>query len=350
MFEGEGHVQAVETPTGFAERILWAAVRAPEARSPLAARTIAGILGLLAAEGADDVVATLLAPVPGGRATFEVVTGTPSHDPAGTNGQDVLMDAPLTHLDVGRALHEASRLTNAGPGRVTVIAVGPDGLRRMVLERDPAEPFRFVYPDASAFRGLDSAVADAVERWQQRLEVPPAAVAAGRNSLALDLVEGAAIAEPAPVLAAAAAPLDSQALAEVVRDALADVMVEVDMVAVEQMVSDALRTALDTADPQPTQPAGEPPGGWPGQASLVAAAEQFHVVLESFNDRIRAGSRSLQSLADELAAQERVTALYTDQLAKSVHASIERLSRHIDTRLDELSRGSTLRRDREPRD
>ena len=136
------------------------------------------------------------------------------------------------------------------------------------------------------------------------------------------------------------AQASGEALAEAVRDALADVMVEVDMVAVEQMVSDALRTALSAVDPRQAQAGAESPAGWAGQAALVAAADQFHVVLESFNDRIRAGSRSLQSLADELAAQERVTSLYTDQLAKSLHTSIERLTRHIDQRFDDLGRNS----------
>ena len=351
MYEGERYVQAVETQTSFAEHVLWAALRAPDATTPLAARTIAGILGLLSAEGADDVVASVLAPVPGGRATFEVATGTPPADPSemnSTNGQHLLMDDPLTHMDVARALRECSRLANAGPGRITMTAVGPDGLRRTVLERDPAEPFHFVYPEPSAFRGLEPAVADAVQRWSLDLAVQPAPMPAPSSSVTLDLVGGGAVAEPAPGTPAAAPPVNSQVLAEAVRDALADVMVEVDMVAVEQMVSDALRTALDSVEE--IEPEEEPPTGWPGQAALIAATEQFEVVLESFNDRVRAGSRSLQSLADELAAQERVTALYTEQLAKSVHASIERLSRHIDTRLDELSRGSTVRRERDPRD
>jgi hypothetical protein len=318
MYDGPGQLQKTDVRTGFANRILLAAFRAPEARTPMAARTIAGLVGLLAAEGADREVAGLLAPVPWGEATFDVL-GESAPIPAATesaaNGH---APEPVTRhgLEVGRALREASKLASAAPGRVTVVSVGPDGVRRIALDRDPSEPFRFVYPEAHTFQGASAAVRTALERWE-----------------ALGSEPGPAVERTPPP--PAVTPAD---LSDAVREALGDVMVEVDMVAVEQMVTEALRSAL--SDNAAGQARTEGPSGWAGQAALVAAADQFHVVLESFNDRVRAGSRSLQSLADELAAQDRTAAAYTDQLAKSVQTSIDRLSRRIDQRFDELQRAA----------
>jgi polyhydroxyalkanoate synthesis regulator phasin len=77
-------------------------------------------------------------------------------------------------------------------------------------------------------------------------------------------------------------------------------------------------------------------GGWVAQATLISAADQLHVQLEAFNDRIRAGSRSLESLADELASRERTAGEMTDQLASSVDASMARLAARLESRLDEV--------------
>jgi hypothetical protein len=75
------------------------------------------------------------------------------------------------------------------------------------------------------------------------------------------------------------------------------------------------------------------------EASLVSASEQLQLQLQAFADRIAAGTRSLTALADEMAAATRDANDYADRLAQSLTASVDRLGRQIDRRLNELQRG-----------
>ncbi len=256
--------------TGFADCVLMAALQAPEAPfSPAAARTIAGLIGLLTAEGSTDEVAAILAPVPGGAVTFDVLAageGPQAADPGGRAASPPPPPAapppqPLTGLGVGRALREASRLAQNRDDLISVVAIGPDGLRRLVLERKPGAPFHFLFPSEGTFEGEPGARADAVARWQRLINAdaapsrpnaflaPIVALPSGGDH-GSDAGPGAT-AGSAPTLAGSTAlvvpgPLP-EVLAETVRDALADVTVEVDLGAIEQVVSDALRSALATS-------------------------------------------------------------------------------------------------------
>jgi hypothetical protein len=341
MLDGEHGVreETLEAPEHFANHILVAALTGPGSDSPLAARTTAALIALLAAEGADQAVTWMLSPLPGQPASFDVVTASSAgHDPIVASGKPAESGLVLAGLDALTALQEAAKLVGAGPGRVTMVSVSEDGLRRTCMERDANDPLRFVFPHRSAFDGPGYAAAEATARWRDLSESAEATASVMDQPVAAGLAPG----DDQPV-AAGLAPADdpetgtdAATLAEAVRDALADVMVEVDMAAVEQMVSDALRAVLASAEPRGGLVDSGSSAGWTGHAALVAAADQFHVVLESFNDRIRSGTRSLQGLADELAARERMTAAYTEQLGRSINASIERLARHLDHRLDEL--------------
>ena len=382
----------------FANHVLLSALQAPgAATSAPAARTIAGLIGLLAAEGADEEVAAILAPVPGRPATFDVVAvgagspavpsqasqerldlpeGSPAPEsPTGPEspGPGAGSSAQLTGLEVGRALREASRLAQGRADLISVVAVC-DQLRRRVLERKEGAPFRFLFPSEDTFEGDDEARTDAISSWETVLCPPsipgptPAPTATPPDAPAVSPVgmlspvapepsepdgaetPGAYASEaesvwPEPAAREAASPAPSTALAatrsvemlaETVRDALSDVTVEVDMGAIEQVVSDALRAAIATARVREGVVATEPPGGWVTHAALIGAAEQLHVLMEAFNDRIRSGSRSLEALADELSARERNAAAFTEALGKSINASMDRVLRHIDDRLDQL--------------
>ena len=391
--------------TGFAEYVLLAALRAPSSASPqVAARTIAGLIGLLTAEGADREVASILAPVPGGPATFEVLaTASPLPEESGQEVAPTERAADryrrvVRRLDVGRALREASSLAQDGADVVTVVAVSPDGLRRRILERRGAEPFGFVPPTEDAFEGSPAACAEAVYRWHRHLngptppppapptaaappgpEPPTAAAPPGPEPPAppppptppfdLSAIEHLvrnALRDAIAGISAPERPIDIGAIEQVVDNALTDVTVAVDMGAIERVVGDALRHAITTTRAQ--QPEGavdiaaierivadalhhavattrarepavvnDPPGGWVTHAALIGAADQFHLLLEAFNDRVRSGIKSLEALADELAARERSAAAFTDELGKSIDASMVRLAHHIDDRLDTLS-------------
>jgi hypothetical protein len=391
--------QGDQAATGFAEYVLRSALQAPSSASPqVAAHTIAGLIWLLTAEGADREVASILAPVPGGPATFEVRAiarplseesgrvPIPTDRPANRHGRVV------RRLDVGRALREASTLAQDGADVVTVVAVTPDGLRRRILERRGAEPFGFVPPTEDAFEGSPAACAEAVYRWHRHLSEPtptpvatpgpepPTPVAtpgpeptepSPNPTPALDLsaiehLVSNALRDAIAVIPAPAHPIDIGAIEQVVDNALSDVTVAVDMGAVERVVADALRHAITTTRAQQPDAAidtaaierivadalhhaitttrarepavvNDPPGGWVTHAALIGAADQFHLLLEAFNDRVRSGIKSLEALADELAARERSAAAFTDELGKSIDASMERLGRHIDDRLDRLT-------------
>jgi hypothetical protein len=66
------------------------------------------------------------------------------------------------------------------------------------------------------------------------------------------------------------------------------------------------------------------------EAAARAAAAQFELQMEAFNDRVRSASRSLEALADELASRDRTAAAFTDQLGRTVQGSVERLIRRLD--------------------
>ena len=346
----------------FAAHVLVAALRAPGATSSAtAARTIAGLIGLLAAEGADEEVAAILAPRPEGNATFDVNAVGASVGPGpGDGGTANSFPPDLTGLDIGRALREASRLAQGQAELISVVAVGPDGVRRRVLEREGGAPFRFLFPEDDSFDGNPEGCATAVDSWRHFLgapsPIPPGSQAGGEARLT-----GAPASPTARVVATVplagggdpgrppvasedlerasglpAATLDTEALTDTVRDALSDITVEVDMGAIEQVVDGALRAALATTRVPEAPAPQEPPGGWVTHAALVGAAEELHVLMEAFNDRIRSGSRSLEVLADELSSRDRTAAAFTDALSRSINASIDRMLRHIDDRLDEL--------------
>ncbi|HEY3810386.1 MAG TPA: hypothetical protein VGL49_03045 [Acidimicrobiales bacterium] len=368
MGEGRGSSQPEMPPerdpagaTGFADYVLMAALQAPKApESPAAARTIAGLIGLLAAEGSNDEVAAILAPVPGGAVTFDVVATHEGPAVAPDRGGRTASPAPpppappprpLTGLRVGSALREASELAQNRDDLIWVVAVGADGLRRRVLERREGGPFRYLFPREDLFEGDAAACADALSRWQRHV----GAGATPHNPLALltpilPLPAGSDN-RPGPTELATSrpdlAPSDTAALvhgpppevlAQTVRDAMADVTVEVDMGAIELVVGEALRSAIAVFRASGTPAAGgETTDGLVTHAALMGAAEQLHILMEAFNDRVRSGSRSLESLADELSARERSAAAFTDALGKSVNASIDRMLRHIDDRLDQLT-------------
>jgi hypothetical protein len=337
----------------FAATVLLAALRAPGASSSAAAaRTIAGLIGLLAAEGADEEVAAILAPRPEGTATFDVnaVGASVGAGPGDGGGTANSFPPELIGLDIGRALREASRLAQGHAELISVVAVGPDGVRRRVLERKGGAPFRFLFPNDDTFDGNPDGCAAAVDSWRHFLggpsPIPSASDDTGDRQLTpahpgpIGLVDHVLRApasdrlEPAPGLPAVA--LDTEALTETIRDALSDITVEVDMGAIEHVVDGALRAALATSRVREAPAPQEPPGGWVTHAALVGAAEELHVLMEAFNDRIRSGSRSLEVLADELSSRDRTAAAFTDALSRSINASIDRMLRHIDDRLDEL--------------
>nr|MDQ2754112.1 hypothetical protein [Actinomycetota bacterium] len=110
----------------------------------------------------------------------------------------------------------------------------------------------------------------------------------------------------------------------------------IDAEAVAAAVSAELQPLLESlAAPMPA----EGDGTWVAQATLMSAAEQLHLHLEAFGDRVRAGSRSLEALADELNARERTASGYADRLAQSITANMERLGRRLEDRIEDRDSG-----------
>jgi hypothetical protein len=79
------------------------------------------------------------------------------------------------------------------------------------------------------------------------------------------------------------------------------------------------------------------PVGGPSDAAevhLAAAAERLRAMSEMFEDRIRASTRALEVLADEVAADMRGSEDYLGQLSHSMTTVVERLGRRLESRLD----------------
>ena len=317
-------------------------MRAPGASSaPLAGRAVAGLIGVLTAEGADVPVTRFLAPQPAGRASFDVLSYPASE--AQPDGGTSMPAPPVARVGLGveAALQEAVRLAEHELSRVQVVSVAPGGLRRLVLERPEAGAFEFVFPDEDAFEGDEAARDAAVANWRRLFSEKPGA--------------------------RAAAP--QEGLGEALREALADLTLELDFAAIETAVASAVRASLpvgvqsdasgelagedagddgdladrvaaritDALEARPLLPTSDlVPGGWVAQATLLSAADQLQIQIESFNDRIRAGSRTLEALADELTSRERAAAHYTEHLARSVDASLSRVAHRIETRLEQI--------------
>ncbi|MGI8493249.1 MAG: hypothetical protein ACR2KC_07040 [Acidimicrobiales bacterium] len=103
-------------------------------------------------------------------------------------------------------------------------------------------------------------------------------------------------------------------------------------------VSASIRPMLANLRPEEVGAGGDSPGAaWMAQASLVSAAEQLHLQLEAFGDRVKSGSRALEGLADELNARERTAAGHTDRLAQTITVSLERLGRRLEERIEDVS-------------
>ncbi|MHB1534546.1 MAG: hypothetical protein ACYC1D_08045 [Acidimicrobiales bacterium] len=409
----------VEAEETFARRLLaTAASAAAAADDPRTARVIAFMLGSLAAEGYVGAVRSFLAPDPHDLPTFEVRTFqrgdiSPAHERSG--------------LDVCTALREASRLAEGDADLVEIVALGAGDLRRRVLERRQRESFHYLFPELGTYEGDEGRRNRAVAHWEAVINAPAAPSPEAHPSEdcptgAFPPVEAPLSSDPRTVLDVATSappksPVAQESVSQAVREALGDVTVEVDLGALEEVVSSALQRAIEeattlaertatpralpaAAEPDPsarlerllpeltervaavvddrlqavpsrdsgteaptarqiadliaaqlraTRPApqremattGDSPGGWVAQATLVAAAEQLHLQFETFNDRVRSSSRSLEALADELTARERAAATYTDRLAQSLNAGMDRLGRRVDARLDDLRAASS---------
>lgn len=179
--------------------LLHAALSAPGARSsPIAGRVIAVLMGALAAQGDEQVVATYLSPDLADGATFTVRS-------YGSGGF-----APMAAGAMGaaEALALAGSKGKSAQG-VEVVGHSPDGLERCALTRSAGGELTFVFPDAVNLQGDPARCAAALQRW-------------------------ADIGLPEAVAAAADAP--AVAVGESLRDALADLTVRVDLGEVTQVV------------------------------------------------------------------------------------------------------------------
>jgi hypothetical protein len=298
--------------SGFADHVLLSALRSPvAATSPLAWRLIGGMIELLASEGADVPLTRFLAPEPGADATFEVIVSgrRQSNDPAPA------LAPPRPGLTIAAAIREAAKRSLPDQHDVVVVSVAPGGLRRTVLVRSSAGALTFVYPDPGAFQGRPDDCRAALERWQ-RLATRP--------------TPGSRSALPVPIEEAR-----GTSVREAVAEALSDLTIELDT----EFIGAAVRDALADQFPVPaTQLPDVTSAGFVAQAAMLAASDHLQIQLESFNDRVRAGSRALESLADELSSRERTATAVSDQLARSVEASVSRLAHRVETRLEEVTR------------
>lgn len=344
----------------FVTAMLRAALSAPGADVPRAGRIVAGLLGVLVAEGAGGEVAAVMAAEPGAPTTFEVHSTTTAAATATER---------LGGLDAEAALRASVRLARTGADLVEAVGLGPDGLRRIVLRSRHGAAPSFLVPDESTMGSNPVAAAAAIARWRRGTAggaAPPAAWGGGaehpvRRSPGFPAFpeEGAATqarVNPDPGLDlrrrwpgisltddVTVLPGLDDIVRRAVADALEEVTVEVDMAAVETVVARAMAArqgppvAASTQLAAPGPPPGDNPTAGPAIAALGAARELLAQQVEAFEDRVRASSHALGGLADDMAAGARYADDALERLSQRLAVTMERMGRHLEQHIDTLA-------------
>jgi hypothetical protein len=322
-------------PVPFAEHILGALLTAPGRNgSEGPGQVAADVIRLLLDHGADEAVRALLSPGPGAGAEFQVVTAPAA---SGWPTRQVLHPGSDVKAAIEALIpHDEAELVSIEDGaRRTVMRVKGGRLAFVFPEGGPAEAPGSVLP------GLDE-LSDAMK--------------AAMADVVVELDVGAISEAVRQAVADLPAPADPAGLAEVVERAVAE---RFDPAAIHRAVKESIAEGFAAWDPDeiarrvgrevrdaiapvlhPAPPAPAPEAFHVADATLIAAAERLHIQQEAFDDRVRAASRSLEALADELAARDRTAAELTDQIARSVESGINRLANRIDLLRQTMERRS----------
>ena len=353
----------------FATHVLRAALAAPGSDTPMAGATVLGLLAVLVSEGAVAEAAEVLGVAPGEPATFEVRTYAYG---------GAASEQHLTGLDAGAALRAVLEQSEAD--LVEAVAVAPSGLTRRVVERRRGSQPRYLWPSTGTYEGDAAAVATVLDRWRTSLAAPDGARSSAGQALAA--VPSQAVAPTGPSHPATfsngagaaggfdPAPEVVDLLRRSVRQALEEVTVEVDLGAMESVVAAAVGqlafepaggcvpgTAPDVGRAAVEAPASPPPSAaqvaeevvtriraatvgtateTEAEVRLRALSARLDAQASAFEDRLRATTRSLQALADDIAGELRGSEDYLGRLTHSVTAVVERVGRRLEGQLEQL--------------
>ena len=422
-----------DDPDLFLEYLLRCALTAPGVTaSPTAGRILARLVVVGAIEGGDELITPYLVPMPGWDATFEVRTYRPG---------DLIPTDTREALSASAALKIALRGARDSDDGIEVVSRLETGLERCVLVRDSTGDFEFRFPssetligepaDCGAARAAWNAVLASWKGWTPaddadtgaQTTVPPPQPATGAEAPAAendtgglagwwapasieDLASEEALTGSVPVARAdasrapqtpveatpvvgapaqAGASGEGEPLSDAIREAIANVVVEVDLGQMEQVLrrvldddrrqlveplarrlaarlteslnvpdTNAVVEAVSRAVPRPGEVAdavaadigtllsetilrrrpGDAVGG--GNGTAPAGLEHLYGRLDGLEDQLQRSVALLQLLDDRLESGDRRASI-VERLSESVDEEMHRLAARIDEQVAALA-------------